>query len=230
MKSLEITLKLSSVDSILKKDKDAILDELLNVKFGENCASYPDQIDFVVRTAFWTLKTADNWESKHIIHAINGYTDYLNSQSNDLDKYFSTLHLFTNNKSFEHVITMLVDMDTGEFNVVTWLRSITTMLIKMVNGSTGNSCDDERKKKLYLNLSQAILIYVNVEAQRALEWKTDFAETRYFIAECMKCGCFVTDRDQQYIECFMFLDQFINGLAKTKDLAKSIKMTTQTLR
>lgn len=209
----------------MQKNKDALLAELLNIKFGKNCKTYPAQIDFVLRTAFWAMNTSDNCTAEHTVHAMNGFTDYMNSQS-DPEKFCSVLLLFSNDMHFKKSIPRIVGADS--FDVYKWLRSITDTLMNAVNAADWS---DDTTKSMYVKLTQVLVLYLTFEAleSEGNEWKSDFVESRHFLAECMKCRRFDIERDQQYIECFRFYDQFVNGLTPSADYVSTVDATIQML-
>lgn len=171
-------------------------------------------MDFVVRAAFWSIKcSTKKAESKYIVHAINNFDDYVQEQSDNLEKQLTVLLMFTRGKELESSVALLANTSTDAFNVIAWLHSITTRLMKTV-AAWKNEGADEQKKQIYLKLTQLLLLFINAEAQHASATNSapDFGESRFYLQECIKLDCFAAHIDHQYIECFKMLDRFVCGI------------------
>lgn len=190
---------------------------MLEIKFEEVCGSHTQLADKILQTSFWIIgeqsKTSEI-QPKFVIHAINGYTELLQAYTDQLEQCLTTLLLLGDCRKLGYVIPILVNLDKNAFDVIIWLHSTTDILINAINTSKELS-SEEQLKILYLKLSRTLLLFINIEAQCAAVnncKRIEYSGSRYLLTKCMNCPRFL-QADRQYIECFRFLEEFIENIA-----------------
>lgn len=211
--------------NLFQKNYDKANDAFLNLNIGANCARYDEHVKFSVNAAFKSIiHSAKNDEPKYFIHAINGFNDYLQAQSDDLEKYFAVLLQFANKKELKSAIPLLVNKNIDAFDAIAWLHSITNGLMKAI-GKSKDNIDNERKKDIYLKLTQTFLVFMEIETQYAssIDSAPNYGESQFLLEECMELTHFAMIADPQYIDCFKLLHQVVNGISSCINGQQAIK-------
>lgn len=190
---------------------------MLDIKFEEICGSYTQLADKILQTSFWIIgekSKTSKIQPNFVVHAINGYTELIQSYNDQLDLCLTTLLLLADNRKLGYVIPMIVNLDKNAFDVIKWLRTIIDILMNAIDKSKDLS-NEEQLKTLYLKLSRVLLFYINIETQYATinNCKSiEYTESQYLLTKCMNCSRFLR-ADQQYVKCFKFLEEFIKNVA-----------------
>lgn len=199
-----------------QKNSEALLNTLLDIKFEEICGSHTKLADKILQTSFWIIGEKSKTckiEPNFIIHAINGYTELLQAHNDHLDLCLTTLLLLADGRKLGYVVSMIVNLEKNAFDVIQWLHSTADILINAIDNSKDLSAE-EQLKTLYLKLSRVLLFFINIEAQYATvnNSSIECTASRYLLTKCMNCSRFL-HADQQYIECFKFLEEFVENIA-----------------
>lgn len=143
---------------------------------------------------------------------INGFEHYFGklSKGTDYEKYMSEVNWLTNFRNMPVMISVIIGLEKDSFVLESWLRNMTINLMKALSGSLPSK--QETRRKLFLDLTGALLFYVDAEMQRP---KLDniencrSGESEWFLQQCMKLKCF---SGIEYIKGFEILQKFIVSL------------------
>lgn len=190
------------------------------------CGSHKEHAEYVIKASFRAIGKitgTKKLDQKFTIYTINGYTELLQAHNNNLEKCLKILLFLANGSTLAFAIPIIVNLDINSFDVIKWLHSITNILNKNIDNSK-NISNAEQLTNLYLHLSHALMLFINIETQHATVNNyncVEYTESRYFLMMCMKCILFA-HADQQYIVCFKFLDQFVKNIALNSKSKESV--------
>lgn len=200
------------------------LDEFLKIDlkyFLQN----DEVIIFLFNTCSYIANKVEPSDSKYAFAIANGIQLYVEelARRNDHEKFFTILNLFTSRRKSEFKI--IVDLERDDFNLASWLHIISVNLFKVLkNTAHWKLTDDDSRKKLYLNLSEALLLYVNAETMRSQKKLKlgefiiySFKETKYFLEKCMQLKCFEHSVYHEYVITIELIDDFISCFINQKD-------------
>lgn len=167
---------------------------------------------YVLRTSLSICKTLKPSNSKYTTAIINGFEYFFGELSKGIDheKYMSEMNWLTNIRNMPVMISLIIGLKEESFVLESWLRNMTINLMKTITGSLPTK--QQARRKLFLDLTGALLFYVDVEMQRP---KPDnikncqLRESEWFLQQCMKLKCF---SGIEYIKGFEILQNFIVSL------------------
>ncbi|XP_055313776.1 uncharacterized protein LOC129575012 isoform X2 [Sitodiplosis mosellana] len=178
-------------------------------------ANYSEQVNFLLRSACYCLFSLKNPNERYNVSIANGYKNVLSEAANgsDYEKFLSILSYFlTNSDRYLALISGLSSSATSD-----WLRATNKYIFQVLKNA--NIVDDVahiKRKEIYLQLTQALLIFVYAEVKQASlsksSWKFD--ESRSFLSSCQQFNLFQEGESiRQYSLCFEMLDKFLVALS-----------------
>lgn len=144
---------------------------------------------------------------------INGFEYFFVelSKGTGHEKYMSEVNWLTNIRNMPVMISVIIGLKEGSFVLESWLRNMTINLMKTLSGSLPSK--QETRHKLFLDLTGALLFYVDAEMQRSQPdniKNCQLGEPEFFLQQCTKLKCF--SGIENYIKGFEILQNFIVSL------------------
>lgn len=169
---------------------------------------------YVLRTSLSIFKVLEPSKfQSHTVAIINGFEYFFGELSNgttDHDKYMSEVNWLTNIRNMKVMISLIIGSKEECFVLEAWLRNMTVNLIKTLSGSL--PLKQETRRKLFVDLTGALLFYVDAEMQRRKNnniTNDQSGESEWFLQQCMELKCF---SGIEYIEGFKILQKFVVSL------------------
>lgn len=165
---------------------------------------------FVLRTSLTIFNILKPSNSKYAMAIINGFEYFFGELSKEADheKYMCGLNWLTNIRNMPVMISVIIGLKEESFVLESWLRNMTVNLMRTLNGSPLPS-KQETRRKLFLDLTGALLFYVDAEMQyiKSNNIKLcQLGEPEWFLQQCVKLKCF---SGIEYIKGFDILQNFI---------------------
>lgn len=185
-----------------------------------------EAVQFLLRSSCYALSQITNPSDEFKVVVLNSFKAVLSeiAEGNDYEKFFAILNWFTSPKYLERYLPIFVSLPTtSECDLKSWLQHVRTYLLRLLG-----SIDSSDRKEIYLHITRTLLMFVNAEAQLAVQskgrWK--FQESSNFLKSCQQLDLFKEGVDvKQYQSCFKLLNDFIVALsakAETGQLAASM--------
>lgn len=167
---------------------------------------------YVLRTSLTIFKHLKPSNSKYSMAIINGFEYYFGelSKGTDYEKYMSEVNWLTNIRNMPVMISVIIGLKDECFVLQSWLRNMTVNLMKALSGFIPSK--QETRRKLFLDLTGALLFYVDAEMQHPKPdniKKIHLGESEWFLQQCIKRKCF---SGIEYIKGFDILQNFIVSL------------------
>lgn len=179
--------------------------------FAQHIAPTEFLLKAVTRSAY-NIKPS---QSKYMPAIVKGFEYFFAELANrgDFEKIMSLLLSFTHSNNYGKYISVVFEQK--KFDLGSWLRKITTSLIKACDNDGITRITPDTAKKMYLDMTGVFLFYVKAElsvANKAANNK--FKESTFFLMECAKVQCLATDVKSGYVKSFELMEEFIQSFSQ----------------
>lgn len=176
-----------------------------------------EAVSFLLKSVLYCLQTSKSSNTKYNIAIANGWLNALSEASHcsDYENFLSLLSYFT--PTLEKYVPMFTGLPTSEFDLSKWLQNISKYLFQVLNNA--KIVDDSahtKRKEIYLQLTQTLLLFVNAEANQAnlSNGRWEFTESRRFLNACQQFSLFEKGESiEQYKRSFDLLDNLLVALS-----------------
>lgn len=167
---------------------------------------------FVLRTSLSIYNILKPPNLKYTMAIINGFEYFFSelSKAANYEKYICELNWLTNTRNMPAMISVIIALKEESFVLKSWLRNMTVNLMKTINGSLPSK--QGTRRKLFLDLTGALLFYVDAEIQYIKSKNIKLqksGESEWLLQQCLKLKCF---SDIDYIKGFEILQNFVVSL------------------
>lgn len=164
----------------------------------------------------------------------------------DYEQFFTVLNYLTVSYNVNRYLPLFSRLQPSVFDLSAWLKTINEYLFNvLLHAYNAKSIfnDDTKRKEIYLQLTQTLLIFVYAETQNAtaLNGHLELKESRRFLKSCQNFEMFRIDEGheiensqkqpdekiKQYKLCFGLLEEFLNALSAEGGAVKSTKVLKQ---
>lgn len=212
-----------------QKNYEQCLELFTEIDLKSNYLNYSEQMVFLLRSASHAFLASKNSNTKYNIAIANGWKDVFSeaSRGSAYEKFFSILEYFVTN--LEKHVPLISGLLPTVFDLSHWLQALNKHLFQALsNAKIVDDSAQTKRKEIYLQMTQTLLIFVYAEAKQAslLEGRWKFKESRSFLKSCQQFHLFrECEGIQQYNLCFKLLDKFLVALSsEAGDLGQAMDM------
>lgn len=217
-----------------QKNYEQCLEIFGQINFAKNYTLYTSYVMELLRTASAAVTYIKNPKFVHKAMITTAIKDVFLEISKGCayEDGWTILNRFA--FSLERLVPIVLSPAIPEFNLSDWLKSINNSLFSSLkNARIADDNNHTQRKKIYLQLTQTLLIFVYAEASASTEnWS--FGESRRFLANCQQYHLFCEgDGIKQYNLSFKLIDKLLVMLSledKNGKLAKGIPVFLNELR
>lgn len=200
------------------------------IDLQNNYDNFVEPVGFLLRSACRAVYYLKVSKTDYTVAVANGWEGVLChiAKSSDYEKFFALLNFFIIPYNFSKYLPLFAELSPAEMDLSAWLQAIYTHLFCVLNNAAiVDDSSHSKRKEIYLQLTQVLLIFVKVEAKHASTFdnRWELNQSRRFLKGCQQFQLFQGNSEsiKQYNICFELLNKLLLAFSSDVDNGKMAK-------